>query len=188
MAAGQEHCCLPVPGEQGPHRTPVLWPHSDVHRTSPNQHLWRFNLPASREREQKGMYSPSASCQVLQRSWWAGVTGFTMIYYLLTWSSPHELLCLLHWRRSPRVIDCCDWQGQPSYKRQVCCMTPPNSGSDLNAQYTIKSCPKHKPNFRQNPQFFLTNTWHWVWWRLSSTLQMWALGIWICMWCNVLRF
>lgn len=26
----------------------ALWPHSDVHRTSPNQHLWRFNPPAPR--------------------------------------------------------------------------------------------------------------------------------------------
>lgn len=51
----------------------------------------------------------------------------------------------------------------------------------------LKVCQKHKPNFRQNPQSFLTNTWHWAWWRLSGILQMWASGIWICMWC-ILRF
>lgn len=50
--------------------------------------------------EEIGMYSLFAPLQVLQRSWWAGVTGFTMIYYHLPWSSPHQLLCLLYWRRS----------------------------------------------------------------------------------------
>lgn len=58
MAAEQDHYCLPVPGEQGPHCAVVLWPHLDVHRTSPSQHLWGFNPPAPREPEEKGMYSP----------------------------------------------------------------------------------------------------------------------------------
>lgn len=97
--------------------------------------------------EEIGMYSLSAPLQVLQRSWWAGVTGFTMIYYHLPWSSPHQLLCLLYWRRSSSVTDCSDWQGCPSNSRGVPCMPLPNSGSDQNAQSITESLPKAQTKF-----------------------------------------